>query len=1096
MNRYLYKSIFFFLSLANYFPASAQCSIFDLTAEVVDCANGQFYVILNFEYTGVSGEGFRVQGNGVNYGNFNYNQLPITLGPLTANSTNYEFVVKDLVTTTCTDFVVVGQVNCGGACDIFDMSAVPGDCNPDGTYPLTINFFYVTPTDDHFDVIYQGQNIGFFALADLPVTIPHFQDNGNTNQAIKVCINDNAACCAEKAFTAPNCSAGDCHIFDMTAVAGPCENGMFYVTIDFQHENTGDDGFKVQGNGNIYGQFSYDDLPVVLGPFAGNGTANYEFVVKDISHPACSAFSNLGTVSCALTASCDIFDLVIEPGDCNDDGTYPIFIEFGISNSITNYYKIFYDGELIGTRHIAMQPGIIEHFQDNGEAHPLLQICMTDQPDCCASVEFTAPDCPEPADCHITNVVAEAHNCENGQFYVDIEFDHENTGNEGFMIFGNGVVYGIFDYGHPFYTIGPFSGNGAIYEFVIKDLQFPDCKAFAHIGPIYCNGQCHLYDLHAEVSACNDDGKYSVTLDFEYANAGDEGFKVFGNGNVYGYFSYDDLPVTIGLFNCCGDELEFGVSDVSHPGCHDFVVVEPPCGNADCEIGGLEVDVHPCLSDGTFYVSLDFNHANTGSIFRVKGNGIIYGYFHYDDLPVSVGPLVGNGTTNYEFLVQDVNHPDCSASASIGTVECIASGDCEITDFVADPSSCNDDDSYDLWLNFEVDNPANNYFEVFYEGQLVDFFPLVNLPIILPHFQDNGEPVQHITVCINDHPNCCATFEYEAPDCNGANLVWPGDANADNIANHFDLLSIGLAFNAEGPHRATQGVEWTGLSAENWSQLFAANLNYKHADCNGNGKVTAGDVEAIIVNYNETHSGSPAPVLIDGNENDPAIFVDLPNLLNDGGAFTAPIILGTSDKQVENAYGIAFSLHFDPEIVSPSSIQLKYDPSWIGVEGINLLTLDKTFADAGIIHIALARTDGNNVSGFGQIAALIGIIDNIAGKDNLSMEITDVRAIRGNEALIPLHRPVEVVEILSTGVGETAEPVVAVYPNPATETVTFLTKNAASINTVEIQDINGTLLKVVNLERNSLDISQLPCGVYTLKCQLDGAVAVVKMVKM
>ncbi|MBI5914453.1 MAG: T9SS type A sorting domain-containing protein, partial [Bacteroidetes bacterium] len=671
-----------------------------------------------------------------------------------------------------------------------------------------------------------------------------------------------------------------------------------------------------------------------------------------------------------------------------------------------------------------------------------------------------------------------------GMFLLDIDFATQNVGSEGFTITANGEVFGPFNYGEPFYTIGPLQ-SGVLYEIIIQDVENPDCHKFYSLAPVSCNGDCHIYDLVAEVSDCDDDGHFYVTIDFQYNDVGNDGFKIYGNGNVYGYFSYDDLPVTIGPLGTDNQQLEFGAADAQHPDCHDFAVVQTPdcngSGGGDCHIFDLVADVHPCLPNGTFYVTLNVQHANTSDFFKVQGNGIVYGIFSYDDLPVEIGPLVGNGTTPYEFVLRDLHHPDCADDISIGTVECAGGADCEIHDLIADPGECHPDDTYNLWVWFDYENPGNNFYDVYHNGTFVDYFHLSHIPTTLPHLTANDEPLQTVTVCINDNPNCCQSVQYEAPDCDG--LVWPGDPNFDNQSNNFDLLNLGLAFGAEGPHRAVQGIEWTGLQAENWGQLFADNLDFKHADCNGDGIVSLDDQVAVQNNFGETHGEPLAPVFLVGGESDPPFFVDLPEAsgLTPGSIFTAPILLGTSDAPVENLYGIAFTMKFDPDIVNPASVELQYDPSWLGVKDVNLLTLDKTFADAGEIKVALVRTDQNNVSGYGQIAGIIGIIDNIAGKETASIQITDVKAIRENESLVSLRRPVEVVDLTVDGTIDLTENDLVIFPNPATTSVFFTLPDGLTAETVELRDVNGKLLSLQTTSENRLNISKLASGVYFLK---------------
>jgi len=1100
MTRFKYILLFLFISLVFSTVVTAQCVIDEVNATAGDCENGQFFATIDFAFNGVGNEGFNVQGNGVNYGNFGYGDLPISIGPLSGDgATAYEFAVMDNQHSDCSGFDVLGIVDCpGGDCAINDLVAEAGDCNPDGTYHLWLNFNYTNAPNEHFDVIYQGQNIGFYTLADLPIIIEHFQDNGEPVPAISVCINDTPDCCAETEFEAPDCQP--CHIWDLSVAASDCEAGMFYVTLNFNFENVGNDGFKVQGNGITFGVFEYGELPITLGPLAGNGITHYEFVVKDVAHPDCSADAELGIVECDQNGDCSIFDAMAGPLDCNTNGTYDVAINFGVAYATNNFFNVKYQGETI-VHHapIAALPYIIEHFEDNDNPNPVLVICINDMPDCCVEIPFEALDCPA-SDCHIYEVFAEAHDCDNdGHFLVDIAFEHQNTGSSGFTIVGNGNNYGTFNYGEPFYTIGPLAGNGTIYEFVVKDLEFGDCHGFATLGPVYCDNNCHIYDVVADLSDCDDDGQFYVTLNFEHENVGGEGFKVHGNGNVYGFFNYDELPITIGPFSGNAQQLEFVVSDVLSPDCHDYIEIESPdCqGGGDCHIYDLSAEVHPCLANGTFFVSLDFAHDNTTGYFIVKGNGVNYGVFSYDDLPVSIGALVGNGGTPFEFVVQDIHFHDCAADVYVGPVDCGTAGDCNVFNAVADPGACDDDGSYNLWVNFEFENASNNYFDLFHNGDLVGYFPLSNIPVVVPHIYENGDPIQTVTICINDNSNCCDSTTYLTPDCNIGNLVWPGDANADNLVNNFDLLHLGVGYGSEGQPRMVQGIEWTGLEALDWVKVFLSNLNCKHADCNGDGIINAGDMGAIFLNYGESHDSVSPSILIGGIETDAPLYVDLPeaNLLLTGLPFTAPIILGTESLPVQNAYGIAFTLRFDPLIIDPASVDIQYDPSWLGVQGVNLLTFNHSPASDGIIDVALVRTDGNNVSGFGEVAGFIGIIDNIAGKEQITIEITDVKAISENEKLIPLHRQAEVVDLV-TGTNEQQQCTIKVYPNPAGQYVIISHPDGLVIESIQLKDVNGKSLKTENPLINQLDISDLPAGVYTLSIRAGETNFVNRIVKL
>jgi hypothetical protein len=98
------------LMLASPLGAQNQCSIYDLTATIsnANVTTCQYYIILDFEHSGTTNQ-YTVHGNGVNYGTFSYDSVPVKLGPFTASPTPgvKEFVVKDVVYQDCQDVVEI-----------------------------------------------------------------------------------------------------------------------------------------------------------------------------------------------------------------------------------------------------------------------------------------------------------------------------------------------------------------------------------------------------------------------------------------------------------------------------------------------------------------------------------------------------------------------------------------------------------------------------------------------------------------------------------------------------------------------------------------------------------------------------------------------------------------------------------------------------------------------------------------------------------------------------------------------------------------------------------------------------------------------------
>ncbi len=87
--------------------------------------------------------------------------------------------------------------------------------------------------------------------------------------------------------------------------------------------------------------------------------------------------------------------------------------------------------------------------------------------------------------------------------------------------------------------------------------------------------------------------------------------------------------------------------------------------------------------------------------------------------------------------------------------------------------------------------------------------------------------------------------------------VWPGDADANHIVDNNDLLPIGLAYDSIGPVRTVQGIVWQGDVSTDWADTlpgYFPTVNFKYADCNGDGRVDANDTLAIVTNFGLTHT--------------------------------------------------------------------------------------------------------------------------------------------------------------------------------------------------------------------------------------------------
>ena len=92
--------------------------------------------------------------------------------------------------------------------------------------------------------------------------------------------------------------------------------------------------------------------------------------------------------------------------------------------------------------------------------------------------------------------------------------------------------------------------------------------------------------------------------------------------------------------------------------------------------------------------------------------------------------------------------------------------DCSINDLEITVGECNADGTYSLTLNFDYENPGNDYFLVYVRGDLlIDYYELAELPLTIKDFEISELDYDYIRVCINDVADCCQEMEWETPDC-------------------------------------------------------------------------------------------------------------------------------------------------------------------------------------------------------------------------------------------------------------------------------------------------------------------------------------------
>ncbi|MEZ4984927.1 MAG: T9SS type A sorting domain-containing protein [Saprospiraceae bacterium] len=290
------------------------------------------------------------------------------------------------------------------------------------------------------------------------------------------------------------------------------------------------------------------------------------------------------------------------------------------------------------------------------------------------------------------------------------------------------------------------------------------------------------------------------------------------------------------------------------------------------------------------------------------------------------------------------------------------------------------------------------------------------------------------------------------------------------------------------------------MISQNWGDFFADGLNYKHADANGDGTVDANDYSVLQQNYGLIN-GTVAPYMeLPFTDLDPPVYI--PNTdLNVGTPFEIPIIAGEANAPMTDVYGLAFTLQLDASLFDMASLEVVYPASWFGEPGVNVTTIHQAYPD-GHLEIALSRIDQNPVSGFGPIAYLRGIIDDIAGhepQEPMDVPVHKVHA-QSIEGLRMPTRP-HTGQVVLVGIDKPIDPTLLqssfmVYPNPTDQIVHFANIYALAPDRIVLFDAAGRELFHQKNPNMWLDMQQWPAGIYFLQIHLNGQIFTEKVVKM
>lgn len=350
--------------------------------------------------------------------------------------------------------------------------------------------------------------------------------------------------------------------------------------------------------------------------------------------------------------------------------------------------------------------------------------------------------------------------------------------------------------------------------------------------------------------------------------------------------------------------------------------------------------------------------------------------------------------------------------------------------------------------------------------------------------------------------------------------VWPGDASNNGEVNNIDYLFIWYAEGQVGIPRAEQGIIWQAYPADPWNQVFpGTTLDFTHADCDGDGLVNENnsDISVVSSNYGLVREGANPESLPSGT---PGMSIPLRlertanRPLFEGDNISTQLILGDEEHPVENFKGLAFSLKFDPTVISNGFSSSVDGNSWINQDNTGVSIQQRISQTGPRTERAMAVGKPNgSPSGFGPILNL-GIIieDNVIsleGKDSITTYISIERAglKDGSFNWIPISTDSLEVTIynqnstLTTSTSDTKldQPAIHIYPNPSSGDIQVSNPRNIPIQGFRVLDTRGRLVQTKSNLLHSSDShwhldAALPDGLYLIQAlHADGQITTHKL---
>jgi hypothetical protein len=327
--------------------------------------------------------------------------------------------------------------------------------------------------------------------------------------------------------------------------------------------------------------------------------------------------------------------------------------------------------------------------------------------------------------------------------------------------------------------------------------------------------------------------------------------------------------------------------------------------------------------------------------------------------------------------------------------------------------------------------------------------------------------------------NCTTTDSiYIAVD---TTCVWPGDANRDKVVDGKDLLQVGLLYGKAGYARDSTSNDFHPQPVKDWG-LRLKGVDYKYADCNGDGVINDDDTLAIYLNSSRTHLVSPPS----SHKNDiPVKFVFDKKVYVAGDAAAVKVSL---EGYAAEVYGLYVNYSITGNMIA-EILPFNHQCAFLCGNGRTLMMSKEVSPISS--WSAIVRTDRTGVNGDGDIAQFHYILKHNSDYPYtnegslLKIKINEIVLIDNNGNIISttLIEDSALVKRNTSIQNQLSEKDISIYPNPAQDELNINT--SIEHGSVSVLNTLGETLQRQALSQGTMTMKtgNLPAGLYFVRIE-------------